>query len=118
MRLWPSPEEKKAGRAIAGAEVKRRKYRCGEVIEIAEELSRNYDDVIGARTNFREARLRLEWLQAQAKVDQALGQKPPSLDQATKDVKGTRALLQAYEEQLRVTERWAKQKYPDTFRFL
>jgi hypothetical protein len=118
MKLWLSPEEARIKRAVAGAKAKRQKYQYGEVIEIAEELDRNYDNVIDARTKFREARMDLEKLQAQAKVAQALGKKPPDLTSAKKNVNETEALLQAYEKQLHATERWAKYKYPDIFRFL
>lgn len=118
MSLWPSQEEKDARKAVIDAAVKRRKNRCGDIKEMAEELGRKYDVVIETRSKFREARETLEDLEAQAKVDQASGQQSPNLDQAKKTVEKARALLQALEEQLRITERRTKQKYPNIFRFL
>ena len=119
--MWPFkilPGAKDIRDVVTDAAKKSRRNRWDDVKEIATELSGKYDTVIEARSKFREARLTLEDLEAQTKVAQVSGQKAPDLDQAKEAVEKTRILLQALEDQLRITERRAKQKYPDVFRFL
>lgn len=119
--MWPfkdPPEVKDVKDAVTDAAKKCRKNRWDDIKEIAEELTCKYDIVIEARSKFREAREKLEELEAEAKVTQASGEKAPDLDQAKEAVKKTQILLQALEDQLRLKERRAKHKYPDVFRFL